>query len=82
MNTLGQHKMEQATAESWSGGMTAGREPRSSFYSLGISAFSSSTAAGEETHTRQEQTKPGPSLFQSKMCGLVTTRVNASKQGK
>lgn len=55
--------VEQATAEGQFGGTAAGREPSSSFYSLGISAFPGSTAAGKETHARQEQTKPGPPHF-------------------
>lgn len=74
--------MEQATAERWFGGMATGREPSSSFYSLGISVFPGSKAAGMETHARQEQTKPGPTPFQSKMCSLITTVENASNQGK
>lgn len=74
--------MEQATAEGWFGGTAAGKEPSSSFYSLGISAFPGSKAAGKETHARQGQTKPGPTPFQSKMCSLVATGENASNQDK
>lgn len=73
--------MEQATAESWFGGTAAGREPRSSFYWLGISIFPGSKAAGKETNARQEQTKPDPTPFQSKMCSLVATGENAFNQG-
>lgn len=61
--------MEQATAESWFGGMATSREPSSSFYSLGVSVSPGSKAVGKETHARQEQTKPGPTSFQPKCAG-------------
>lgn len=57
--------MEQATAQSGFGDMSISKKSQAPQFILGISAFPGSKAAGKETHARQEQTKPGPTPFQS-----------------